>query len=64
MQLFLSSLCRLIQEPQPSFIFNGIIIYGVERCWHTHCSSAADLALDTLAAAKSFGVEQMVLLTQ
>ncbi|KAL3534534.1 hypothetical protein ACH5RR_002995 [Cinchona calisaya] len=33
-------------------------------CWHTHCSSAVDLALDTLSAARSFGVEQLALLTQ
>ncbi|KAK8649229.1 hypothetical protein V6N13_129962 [Hibiscus sabdariffa] len=33
-------------------------------CWHTHCSSAVDLALDTLAAARYFGVEQLALLTQ
>ncbi|KAF8395646.1 hypothetical protein HHK36_019596 [Tetracentron sinense] len=33
-------------------------------CWHTHCTSAVDLALDTLAAARSFGVEQLALLTQ
>ncbi|CAN4118536.1 unnamed protein product [Withania somnifera] len=37
----------------------------VERsCWHTHCTSAVDLALDTLSAARSFGVEQLALLTQ
>ncbi|CAA6654099.1 unnamed protein product [Spirodela intermedia] len=33
-------------------------------CWHTHCTSAVDLALDTLAAARSFGIEQLALLTQ
>nr|WPF70792.1 BLADE-ON-PETIOLE [Cymbidium ensifolium] len=33
-------------------------------CWHTHCASAIDLALDTLAAARSFGVEELVFLTQ
>ncbi|XP_022743660.1 regulatory protein NPR5-like [Durio zibethinus] len=33
-------------------------------CWHTHCTSAVDLALDTLAAARYFGVEQLSLLTQ
>ncbi|KAL8172182.1 hypothetical protein V2J09_023986 [Rumex salicifolius] len=33
-------------------------------CWHTHCSSAIDLALDTLSAARSFGVDQLALLTQ
>ncbi|KAK1428881.1 hypothetical protein QVD17_17721 [Tagetes erecta] len=33
-------------------------------CWHTHCSSAVDLALDILSAARSFGIEQLVLLTQ
>ncbi|KAL6530526.1 Regulatory protein npr5 [Orobanche minor] len=37
---------------------------GERGCWHTHCSSAVDLALDTLAAARSFGVEQLALLTQ
>jgi len=37
---------------------------GERGCWHTHCSSAVDLALDTLSAARSFGVEQLVLLTQ
>ncbi|KAJ0978029.1 hypothetical protein J5N97_013503 [Dioscorea zingiberensis] len=33
-------------------------------CWHTHCTAAVDLALDTLSAARSFGVEQLALLTQ
>ncbi|XP_039010832.1 BTB/POZ domain and ankyrin repeat-containing protein NOOT1-like isoform X2 [Hibiscus syriacus] len=33
-------------------------------CWHTHCTSAVNLALDTLAAARYFGVEQLALLTQ
>lgn len=37
---------------------------GERGCWHTHCSSAVDLALDTLAAARSFGVDQLALLTQ
>ncbi|KAL8142966.1 hypothetical protein V2J09_015998 [Rumex salicifolius] len=33
-------------------------------CLHSHCSSAVDLALDTLSAARSFGVEQLASLTQ
>ncbi|XP_047316375.1 regulatory protein NPR6 [Impatiens glandulifera] len=37
---------------------------GDRGCWHTHCTSAVDLALDTLAAARSFGVEQLAMLTQ
>ncbi|KMZ75887.1 NPR1 protein [Zostera marina] len=37
---------------------------GERGCWHTHCTSAVDLALDTLAAARSFGVEQLAHLTQ
>ncbi|XP_050382611.1 BTB/POZ domain and ankyrin repeat-containing protein COCH [Argentina anserina] len=37
---------------------------GERGCWHTHCTSAVDLALDTLAAARSFGVDQLALLTQ
>ncbi|KAI3874988.1 hypothetical protein MKW98_019561 [Papaver atlanticum] len=44
------------QEPRPNC--------GERGCWHTHCSSAVDLALDVLSAASSFGVEQLVLLTQ
>lgn len=43
-------------EPRPNC--------GERGCWHTHCSSAVDLAVDTLAAARSFGVEQLALLTQ
>ncbi|KAM7530018.1 hypothetical protein LguiB_033428 [Lonicera macranthoides] len=43
-------------EPRPNC--------GERGCWHTHCSSAVDLALDTLSAARSFGVEQLALLTQ
>ncbi|KAK3405423.1 hypothetical protein EUGRSUZ_K01614 [Eucalyptus grandis] len=43
-------------EPRPNC--------GNRGCWHTHCTSAVDLALDTLAAARSFGVEQLALLTQ
>jgi regulatory protein NPR1 len=37
---------------------------GERGCWHTHCAAAVDLALDTLAAAQSFGVEELALLTQ
>ncbi|CAH9079312.1 unnamed protein product [Cuscuta epithymum] len=33
-------------------------------CWHGHCTSAVDLALDTLTAARSFGVDQLAVLTQ
>ncbi|XP_077251919.1 BTB/POZ domain and ankyrin repeat-containing protein NBCL-like isoform X2 [Tasmannia lanceolata] len=43
-------------EPRPTC--------GERGCWHTHCTSAVDLALDTLSAARSFGVEQLALLTQ
>ncbi|XP_068659285.1 BTB/POZ domain and ankyrin repeat-containing protein NBCL-like [Aristolochia californica] len=43
-------------EPRPNCCERG--------CWHTHCTSAVDLALDTLAAARSFGVELLALLTQ
>ncbi|KAJ8760168.1 hypothetical protein K2173_011024 [Erythroxylum novogranatense] len=43
-------------EPRPNC--------GEKSCWHTHCTSAVDLALDTLAAARFFGVEQLALLTQ
>ncbi|KAK4412887.1 Regulatory protein NPR5 [Sesamum alatum] len=43
-------------EPRPNC--------GERGCWHTHCTSAVDLALETLAAARSFGVEQLALLTQ
>jgi regulatory protein NPR1 len=43
-------------EPRPNC--------GVRGCWHTHCTSAVDLALDTLAAARYFGVEQLAMLTQ
>jgi regulatory protein NPR1 len=37
---------------------------GERGCWHTHCAAAVDLALDTLAAARSFGVEELAFLTQ
>ncbi|KAK6127237.1 hypothetical protein DH2020_039036 [Rehmannia glutinosa] len=37
---------------------------GERGCYHAHCSSAVDLALGTLTAARSFGVEQLALLTQ
>ncbi|CAH2063878.1 unnamed protein product [Thlaspi arvense] len=37
---------------------------GDRGCWHTHCTAAVDLALDILAAARYFGVEQLALLTQ
>ncbi|XP_060177415.1 BTB/POZ domain and ankyrin repeat-containing protein COCH-like [Lycium barbarum] len=43
-------------EPRPNC--------GERSCWHTHCSAAVDLALDTLSAARTFGVEQLALLTQ
>ncbi|KAG0480480.1 hypothetical protein HPP92_011338 [Vanilla planifolia] len=44
------------QEPRPNC--------PDRSCHHTHCSSAIDLALDTLSAARSFGVDQLALLTQ
>ncbi|XP_023539598.1 regulatory protein NPR5-like [Cucurbita pepo subsp. pepo] len=44
------------QEPRPNC--------GERGCWHTHCTSAVQLALDTLSAARSFGVQQLALLTQ
>ncbi|KAI4964923.1 hypothetical protein ZWY2020_057839 [Hordeum vulgare] len=37
---------------------------GERGCWHTHCAAAVDLALDTLTVARSFGVEELALLTQ
>uniref|UniRef100_A0A0D9YK21 Uncharacterized protein n=1 Tax=Oryza glumipatula TaxID=40148 RepID=A0A0D9YK21_9ORYZ len=37
---------------------------GARGCWHMRCGAAVDLALDTLAAARSFGVEQLALLVQ
>ncbi|XP_020150513.1 BTB/POZ domain and ankyrin repeat-containing protein NPR5 [Aegilops tauschii subsp. strangulata] len=37
---------------------------GERGCWHTHCAAAVDLALDTLAVARSFGVEELAVLTQ
>ncbi|KAK4378003.1 hypothetical protein RND71_004299 [Anisodus tanguticus] len=43
-------------EPRPNC--------GERSCWHTHCTAAVDLALDTLSAARSFGVEQLALLSQ
>ncbi|KAJ6811288.1 putative regulatory protein NPR5 [Iris pallida] len=43
-------------EPRPDCSERG--------CWHAHCTSAVDLALDTLAASRAFGVEQLALLTQ
>ncbi|KAE8688906.1 Regulatory protein NPR5 [Hibiscus syriacus] len=43
-------------EPRPSC--------SERACWHTHCTSAVDLALDTLSAARYFGVEQLAVLTQ
>lgn len=43
-------------EPRPNC--------GERGCWHTHCTAAVDLALETLAAARSFGIEQLALLTQ
>ncbi|KAI4325622.1 hypothetical protein MLD38_031004 [Melastoma candidum] len=43
-------------EPRPNC--------GERGCWHAHCTAAVDLALATLAAARSFGIEQLALLTQ
>ncbi|XP_020588247.1 BTB/POZ domain and ankyrin repeat-containing protein NPR5-like [Phalaenopsis equestris] len=43
-------------EPRPNC--------GDHGCWHTHCTAAVDLALDTLAAARSFGIDQLAFLTQ
>ncbi|CAL9088018.1 unnamed protein product [Musa acuminata var. zebrina] len=43
-------------EPRPNC--------GDRGCWHTHCAAAVDLALDTLAAARSFGVKQLEQITE
>ncbi|XP_074306741.1 BTB/POZ domain and ankyrin repeat-containing protein NBCL-like [Silene latifolia] len=59
LQFLYSGQCSVVpqkHEPRPNC--------GERACWHTHCSSAVDLALDTLSAARSFGVEQLALLTQ
>ncbi|KAH9313413.1 hypothetical protein KI387_044047 [Taxus chinensis] len=37
---------------------------GERGCWHSHCASAIDLALDTLTAAHFFGIEQLSIITQ
>ncbi|RWW15639.1 hypothetical protein GW17_00020506 [Ensete ventricosum] len=37
---------------------------GERGCWHTHCTAAVDLALDTLTAARSFGVKQLEQITE
>ncbi|XP_042399474.1 BTB/POZ domain and ankyrin repeat-containing protein NPR5-like [Zingiber officinale] len=37
---------------------------GERGCWHAHCTAAVDLALDTLAAARSFGVKQLEQITE
>lgn len=54
------------------FLYSGQIVPVVplHKCWemigcdHAHCTSAVDLALDTLAAARSLGVEQLAFITQ
>ncbi|KAJ8471989.1 hypothetical protein OPV22_026332 [Ensete ventricosum] len=43
-------------EPRPNC--------GDRGCWHTYCTAAVDLALDTLAAARSFGVKQLEQITE
>ncbi|WOK96028.1 hypothetical protein Cni_G04735 [Canna indica] len=43
-------------EPRPNC--------GERGCWHTHCTAAVDLALDTLTAARSFGVNQLEQITE
>ncbi|KAC9819672.1 hypothetical protein E3N88_45220 [Mikania micrantha] len=40
-------------EPRPNC--------GERGCWHTHCTSAVDLALDTLSAARSFGKQLAIM---
>ncbi|XP_062232388.1 BTB/POZ domain and ankyrin repeat-containing protein NPR5-like [Phragmites australis] len=37
---------------------------GESGYWHTHCTTVVDLALETLTAAYSFGIEELTLLTQ
>lgn len=59
LQFLYSGQCSVVpqkHEPRPNC--------AERACWHTHCSSAVDLAVDTLVAARSFGVEQLALLTQ
>ncbi|KAL8467565.1 hypothetical protein ACS0TY_030985 [Phlomoides rotata] len=59
LQFLYSGQCSVVpqkHEPRPNC--------GERACWHTHCSSAVDLAIETLVAARSFGVEQLALLTQ
>ncbi|KAJ6408327.1 hypothetical protein OIU84_011608 [Salix udensis] len=55
---------RINTAGSPGSRSNVIPVNSVGSCWHTHCTSAVDLALDTLAAARYFGVEQLAMLTQ
>ncbi|KAJ6841932.1 putative regulatory protein NPR5 [Iris pallida] len=47
---------QVSHEPRPNC--------GERGCWHTHCASAVDLALDTLSAARAFGIDQLATLIQ
>uniref|UniRef100_A0A804R990 Uncharacterized protein n=1 Tax=Zea mays TaxID=4577 RepID=A0A804R990_MAIZE len=49
--------------PQPALPVRRHPGGGERACRHAHYA-VVDLALDTLAAARSFGVEELLLLTQ
>lgn len=55
------------------YLYSGQLILAFQQgrskcaergCWHAHCSSHVDLALDTLHAATFFGVGQLSILIQ
>jgi hypothetical protein len=55
------------------FLYTGNLCFSPQNlsrackeksCWHTHCSSAVEFALETLNAAHFFGVDQLSALTQ
>jgi regulatory protein NPR1 len=55
------------------FLYTGDLCFSPQNlsrackeksCWHTHCSSAVEFALETLNAAHFFGVDQLSTLTQ
>jgi regulatory protein NPR1 len=55
------------------FLYTGNLCFSPQNlsrackeksCWHTHCSSAVEFALETLNAAHFFGVDQLSTLTQ
>ncbi|KAH7314830.1 hypothetical protein KP509_21G022600 [Ceratopteris richardii] len=71
--LFPSHLSQKLRQQRQKWNGSGqlILLHDLQRlrcsergCWHTHCSTHVDLALDTLQASLFFGIDQLSAMIQ